>query len=238
MNLPAEKSYRQLFWSVAMIGLVLDQASKYMVFNELYSARPESKRQLIAGAFELLTRFTNEPETGQGLLSWLRALNGDKLPFVNTGALFGWGTGWGWDANSFFALVSVAAALAIIYWSTRPQARHDRFLALALGLILAGTLGNLYDRVVFGGVRDFLHWYYLIDWPVFNLADCCLVCGAALLLLQAFVTEPAVQEPLARAAESPSAANPAEVVEMKWVQLSILPVVFCPLPAKGAVFER
>ena len=31
-----------------------------------------------------------------------------------------------------------------------------------------------------------MHWYYLVDWPVFNLADCCLVCGAGLLLLQAF----------------------------------------------------
>ncbi len=55
-----------------------------------------------------------------------------------------------------------------------------------LGLILAGALGNLYDRVVFNGVRDFLY-FYLIDWPVFNVADCCLVCGAFLLLGQAFL---------------------------------------------------
>jgi len=55
-----------------------------------------------------------------------------------------------------------------------------------LGLILAGTLGNLYDRVVFNGVRDFLY-FHLIEWPVFNIADCCLVCGAFLLLAQAFL---------------------------------------------------
>ncbi len=69
-------------------------------------------------------------------------------------------------------------------------------MCIALGLILAGTLGNLYDRVVFGGVRNFLYWFYLVDWPVFNFADCCLVCGAGLLLLQAFLTEasPATQE--------------------------------------------
>ena len=53
-------------------------------------------------------------------------------------------------------------------------------------LILGGTLGNLYDRVVFHGVRDFLHWSYAFDWPVFNIADCCLVSGAFLLLFQAF----------------------------------------------------
>jgi len=65
---------------------------------------------------------------------------------------------------------------------------------MALGLILAGTLGNLYDRVVFGGVRDFLFFYY-INWPVFNVADCCLVCGAFLLLIQAFWVHPAAKEP-------------------------------------------
>ena len=54
----------------------------------------------------------------------------------------------------------------------------------------AGTLGNFYDRVVFNGVRDFLHWNYRFDWPVFNIADCCLVCGAALLLVQAFLSSP------------------------------------------------
>jgi lipoprotein signal peptidase len=52
-------------------------------------------------------------------------------------------------------------------------------------MILAGTLGNLFDRVVFHGVRDFLYFYWF-EWPVFNVADCLLVCGAGLLLLQAF----------------------------------------------------
>ena len=55
----------------------------------------------------------------------------------------------------------------------------------ALGLILGGTAGNLFDRVVFNGVRDWMHFYWF-EWPVFNFADCCLVCGAGLLLLQAF----------------------------------------------------
>jgi lipoprotein signal peptidase len=65
---------------------------------------------------------------------------------------------------------------------------------VALGLILGGTVGNLYDRIVFGGVRDFLYFYWF-DFPVFNVADSCLVVGASLLLLQALFgkqkTEPA-----------------------------------------------
>jgi lipoprotein signal peptidase len=64
----------------------------------------------------------------------------------------------------------------------------------ALGLILGGTIGNLYDRLVFGGVRDFLY-FYKIEWPVFNVADCCLVVGATLLLLQAVFVAPSTEQP-------------------------------------------
>ena len=109
------------------------------------------------------------------------------MPKVNQGALFGLGSGdEDQNANQLFALVSIAAAVAIIFWSTRPASSRDRLLCMALGLILAGTLGNLFDRGVFQGVRDFLYWHYAVDWLVFNIADCCLVCGAGLLLLQAF----------------------------------------------------
>src|SRR5207245_2108763 len=95
-------------------------------------------------------------------------------------------------ANGIFAAISVLAALAIIFWSTRPTTARDRALCASLGLILAGTLGNLYDRLIFNGVRDFLYFRLMdgekivFNWPVFNFADCCLVCGACLLLLQAF----------------------------------------------------
>src|SRR5207244_9224832 len=95
-------------------------------------------------------------------------------------------------ANGLFALISVLAAVAIAYWSTRPTATRDASLCAALGLILGGTLGNLYDRLIFGGVRDFLYFHY-IEWPVFNIADCCLVCGAFLLLAQPTWRHPAKQ---------------------------------------------
>jgi signal peptidase II len=76
-------------------------------------------------------------------------------------------------------------------------------------LILAGTLGNLYDRLVFDGVRDFLH-FYLIDWPVFNIADCCLVCGAFLLLAQAFLGRHAKETQSAAQAEKAQAMAPTK----------------------------
>ncbi len=189
------KSYRWLFWSLAVIGLVADQTSKYVVFHQLYEG-PASKGEvdIVPGVFKLLAQYTGERDTSEGLLHSLRTISSDVLPQVNRGALFGLGSTSGLDANLIFAGVSVLAALAIIFWSARTKARGERFLCFSLGLILAGTLGNLYDRIVFGGVRDFLYWFYLVDWPVFNIADCCLVCGAGLLLLQAFVAEEAAAD--------------------------------------------
>ncbi len=86
-------------------------------------------------------------------------------------------------------------------------------MCFALGLILGGTLGNLYDRIVFSGVRDFLWWHKYVDWPVFNIADCCLVCGAALLLIEAFFTkvEPALTQTTEPAGTEPAGTQPAAV---------------------------
>lgn len=228
------RSYLWLFAVLAAVGLVADQASKYGIFAWLYSdgkpreeetvfgftlvshQRPEPQPRepyatrelkLVPGTFDIVASHTDQREEGSGLLATLRTVSGPNLPFVNRGALFGWGGGRtdGQDLNVWFAVVSFLAAVGITYWSTRPAARSDRLLCASLGLILAGTLGNLYDRIVFSGVRDFLHWYRYFDWPVFNIADCCLVCGAGLLLAHAFFT-------VEREAEEPSAVahEPAE----------------------------
>ena len=63
---------------------------------------------------------------------------------------------WGVHANTGFAIVSLVAAVVIIFWGSHRSTATDRSLCIALGLILGGTLGNLYDRVLFGGVRDLL----------------------------------------------------------------------------------
>src|SRR5262245_53922905 len=183
-------SYRWLFWLLAVVGLTVDQASKYGIFAWLHEEqRREGSFAVIPGYFEIVANYTAEIEAGDSLLSRLRTISADHLPVVNKGALFGttlqFAPG---SANVVFALVSVLAAVGITYWSTRPHAKTDRFLCCALGLILGGTLGNLYDRVVFDGVRDFISWHWrdVYYWPVFNIADCCLVLGAGLLVVEAF----------------------------------------------------
>lgn len=178
------RSYRSLLWFLAAFGLTLDQLSKYAVFRWLSRDGYGGQFDIIPGWFGLIAQFTGQPiETG----TWrgpLQALNGSVMPHVNNGALFGLGNGFGVTANGFFAVVSILAATAIIIWSIRVKIASDPILFAALGLILGGTLGNFYDRVVFHGVRDFLD-FYKIHFPVFNVADCCLVVGAGLLMLQA-----------------------------------------------------
>jgi lipoprotein signal peptidase len=194
----AERSYRKLFWGLAAAGLVLDQVSKYGVFRWLYNGGAGARREYLPDVFELVANFTDKRGSGP-----LRTWGGELLPVVNHGALFSLLNEHVGVANALFAAVSLAAALAIAWWSARPSARREFGLSAALGLILAGTLGNLFDRLVFGGVRDFMHLhYYAREWPVFNVADCCLVCGAVLLLAQAFLVKAAAPVPAPEMAEA------------------------------------
>ena len=189
-----ERSYRVLLWVLALTGLALDQSSKYGVFAWL--AERSSHEYVLfhtdRGGFQLVAQFEELP-------------SGGRIPHVNQGALFGFLRDHKTLANGGFALISLLAAAAIIVWSTHRNTARDRWLCSALGLILAGTLGNLYDRIVFDGVRDFLYWYWAIDWPVFNIADCCLVCGAGLLLWQALGSR--ATDPAGLAAQAAHAAN-------------------------------
>jgi signal peptidase II len=198
-------SFRWLLITLACVGLSVDLVSKYVVFRTLHVGLQSGSREIIPGVFRLHVDFQ------QGMASddswWLVRLNGPVLPRVNHGALFGLGNQHTRAANGFFLVVSFLAAVAIFWWGARPATRRDPLLCAALGLILGGTLGNLFDRVVFGGVRDFLY-FYLIDWPVFNIADSCLVVGAGALLFHALFVHPGKQAELAPAVEVKAATAP------------------------------
>ncbi|MFM9059865.1 MAG: signal peptidase II [Planctomycetaceae bacterium] len=134
-------------------------------------------------------------------------------PHLNEGALFGVGQGMG----ALFATVSVAAIVGILTLVARPSTRADRWVLVALGLIVGGIAGNLYDRLGLPGlrwhapagrigepvlaVRDWIHFQIpgVLDWPIFNLADSWLVIGAGMLLLSSFSSRgPAETEPPAQ----------------------------------------
>ena len=86
-------------------------------------------------------------------------------------------------------LVAAIAAIVVIIYSLRHDPRK-KLLQASLAMILAGALGNLYDRVLFGYVIDFLEFhagsYY---WPSFNIADSAISIGVILLAWEMFRNE-------------------------------------------------
>ncbi len=114
---------------------------------------------------------------------------------LNQGALFGIGQSY----TAVFAVLSIFAAVAVLVWLFVYRAAEDWLLTIALGSVMGGIFGNLYDRLGLHGlvwppghpsagepvyaVRD---WILVMigtwPWPTFNIADSLLVVGAALLL--------------------------------------------------------
>jgi signal peptidase II len=135
---------------------------------------------------------------------------------LNEGALFGMGQGLGLA----FAGVSLLAIAGIVAMMAKQTTRDDGILVTALGLIVGGIIGNLYDRLGLPGlawhapadrvgepvraVRDWIHFVLpgVIDWPIFNLADTWLVIGAGLILLVSLRQTPAEKQV---ASEGPTA---------------------------------
>ena len=87
----------------------------------------------------------------------------------NTGAAFGMFK----DLNWFFIVFSILVIVFIFYYYKKIKWKFP------LILILAGTIGNLIDRIFFGYVRDF---FMIWIWPVFNIADICITVGVLLLV--------------------------------------------------------
>jgi len=181
----AQRSYRWIMVTLAVTGLAADQGSKYGMFNCLYNGTPRNDRDVIPGWFKFTAEYDSSVQPCDCWVRSLQTASAPEMPRVNHGALFGLGGEHKGDANQIFAGISMLAAAGIMVWASRKATAQDRWLCAALGLILGGTLGNLYDRLVFNGVRDFLY-FYKIEWPVFNVADCCLVVGAIILLAHAF----------------------------------------------------
>ena len=113
------------------------------------------------------------------LFSWTLA--------YNTGAAFSFlADSAGWQ-RWLFALIAVVVSAVLVVWLKR-LGRDDTWLAIALALILGGALGNLYDRIAYGHVIDFIlvHWQNRWYFPAFNFADSAICLGAVMLALDMF----------------------------------------------------
>jgi len=109
-----------------------------------------------------------------------------NLTFVlNRGVSFGLLTG-GETGRWLLTVFSIAVAGLLAFWATRAD---RRLLITAIGLIMGGALGNVIDRIRFGGVVDFLDFSGLYFPWVFNVADSAISIGVVLLILDSFISE-------------------------------------------------
>lgn len=109
----------------------------------------------------------------------------------NKGAIFGT---FSQTSNKLvFALLTAAslAALALVIYYFFKTPAGDKLMKVALTLIMAGALGNQFDRLIRGHVIDFLDFYVgQAHWPFFNAADSCITIGACLMLVILFRRKP------------------------------------------------
>ncbi|MAS24610.1 MAG: signal peptidase II [Oceanospirillaceae bacterium] len=126
-------------------------------------------------------------QLAENMLNYGQAVN--LLPVLdftllyNPGAAFSFLADQGGWQRWFFTAISVGVSLMLIIWLKRLP-RGQVLLPSALSLILGGAIGNLFDRLVYGHVVDFIsvHWdksYF----PAFNIADSAITVGAVLMAL-------------------------------------------------------
>lgn len=98
----------------------------------------------------------------------------------NKGVVFGIFPG---KTNAFIVLSAIAiiAIIGIYLWSDKSVTKSN----IALGLVLAGAAGNLWDRIWFKGVRDFIDFHLgnAYHWPTFNIADSLICVGICLMAI-------------------------------------------------------
>jgi|SRR3972149_2808269 len=101
----------------------------------------------------------------------------------NTGAAFSFLEQAGGWQEWLFGAIAIGVSISLIIWQFKITTKH-LWLKIALALIIGGTLGNLYDRVIFHKVIDFLDFYFR-QWhyPIFNIADSAICVGAIMLII-------------------------------------------------------
>jgi signal peptidase II len=152
------RDMRWLILTIAALVIVLDRATKLWIVSHIQPG------QAIV-IFPKVFRLTHVLNTGAAFSMF----EGSTSPNLVRNVLIGF---------SIFAVVVVL----VLIWK---MGRGLTLTSIALALILGGAIGNLYDRMRFAYVVDFLEVHIVhYHWPDFNVADSAIVVGACLLLLE------------------------------------------------------
>jgi signal peptidase II len=176
----------RLLAAIFLLGLLADQATKFLAVDRLTQAFPRSGAhtltQKVAAFWELrhLERFATEPFVVFRPL-W-------RMNYVeNPNAAFGLGAFLPPGPRHAAFVVFAFLAMGAVVWFYSRLGEEQRLQQVTLALVLAGAAGNVVDRLVRRYVIDFVEWYWWnrpdLRWPTFNLADSMLTVGILLLLL-------------------------------------------------------
>ena len=99
------------------------------------------------------------------------------------------GAAWGIFSGNQVGLIILSLAILIIFiWYFVKEKRKTWLLSIAIAFLVAGCVGNLFDRIVFGYVRDFIQFAFWQSFPVFNFADVFLTFGVILFIIDLIIS--------------------------------------------------
>lgn len=174
--------------SAAVLGLAADLASKWAAFRYIGEAPVVVSREAVLAAHSPMDTIP-PPIPRVEIVPHLL----DFTLVLNPGAVFGFGAG----KRTIFMIFTGLAMIFAFTLFARWTARHDRLSHVAIGLLISGGLGNLYDRLLYACVRDFIHplpdvmlpfgwswpWGGREVWPyVSNIADLSLILAILALI--------------------------------------------------------
>ena len=152
---------------IFFLSLPLYALDQLTKYYVLRFIKPDEPRVVIAGLFDLVN-------------------------ITNTGAAFGSFK----NNNTFFIVISCLALLFVVALLVRRRSR-DAWRDVSLALLVAGVLGNLTDRLLYGHVIDFLlfdlHFPYAHPWPAFNVADSCICIAVVCFIIHSFRQQKSVE---------------------------------------------
>jgi len=210
-RLPVPRNRYVTFLAIALLGFAADWATKEAVFDWL---GVHANSFVDTSQPENIARWRGDPSRNH--LWWLWDGRLGIQTSINTGALFGMGSGRWW----LFAGLAIVALIGIPTWLFYFGAAHDRWITVAIGGVTGGILGNLYDRLglwdsaglianYHHGVRDWILFVWpetgmkmFNPWPNFNIADSLLVTGAIMLVVHALVWREKKEESGVRSQEA------------------------------------
>lgn len=167
---------------VALLVLALDQISKYWIMSYHVVGQLgytgawsdlSALREFLAQSDVALNNAI--PKDGSFIV----------LSFTpNDAALWGIGNGKAWAVRLLLALTMLFLFL-LLFFTFRTRKQLPKLSKVIVGLLIGGSIGNLYDRIVFGYVRDMIYAKF-INFPIFNIADSAICIAIALLVYEAF----------------------------------------------------